>query len=104
MNLDDRSAYKSNPLLKQRGVQIDFTREQVQEVIKCSQNPEYFLENYIKDVPEDKRAPVLVFSGKDLTDVQEELLNERVVGLVKKDDVSMDNLSKMIQSIVQSSS
>ncbi len=47
---------------------------------------------------------MLVFSGKDLTDVQEELLNERVVGLVKKDDVSMDNLSKMIQSIVQSSS
>ena len=59
-----------------------------------------FLDNYIKNVPEDKRAPVLVFSGKDLTDVQEELLNERVVGLVKKDEVSMDNLSKMIQSIV----
>ena len=61
-----------------------------------------FLDNYIKDVPEDKRAPVLVFSGKDLTDVQEDLLKERVVGLVKKDDVSMDNLSKMIQGIVQS--
>jgi signal transduction histidine kinase/CheY-like chemotaxis protein len=61
-----------------------------------------FLDNYIKDVPEDKRAPVLVFSGKDLTDVQEDLLKERVVGLVKKDDVSMDNLSKMIQSIVKS--
>ena len=51
-------------------------------------------------VPEDKRAPVLVFSGKDLTDVQEDLLKERVVGLVKKDDVSMENLSKMIQGIV----
>jgi len=61
-----------------------------------------FLDNYIKDVPEDKRAPVLVFSGKDLTDVQEDLLKERVVGLVKKDDVSMDNLSKMIQGIVKS--
>ena len=61
-----------------------------------------FLDNYIKDVPEDKRAPVLVFSGKDLTDVQEDLLKERVVGLVKKDDVSMDNLSKMIQSIIKS--
>ena len=61
-----------------------------------------FLDNYIKDVPEDKRAPVLVFSGKDLTDVQEDLLKERVVGLVKKDDVSMENLSKMIQSIVKS--
>ena len=61
-----------------------------------------FLDNYIKDVPEDKRAPVLVFSGKDLTDVQEDLLKERVVGLVKKDDVSMDNLSKMIQGIIKS--
>jgi signal transduction histidine kinase/CheY-like chemotaxis protein len=61
-----------------------------------------FLDNYIKDVPVEKRAPVLVFSGKDLTDVQEDLLKERVVGLVKKDDVSMDNLSKMIQSIVKS--
>ena len=60
-----------------------------------------FLDNYIKDVPEDKRAPVLVFSGKDLTDVQEDLLKERVIGLVKKDDVSMDNLSKMIQGIVK---
>ena len=59
-----------------------------------------FLDNYIKEVPEDKRAPVLVFSGKDLTDVQEDLLKERVVGLVKKDDVSMENLSKMIQGIV----
>ena len=53
MQLDDRSAYKSNPLLKQRGVQIDFTKEQVQEVIKCSQNPEYFLENYIKVISLD---------------------------------------------------
>jgi len=46
-------AYKANPLLKQRGVQIDFTREQVQEVIKCSQDPEYFLENYIKVISLD---------------------------------------------------
>ena len=60
-----------------------------------------FLDNYIKDVPEEKRAPVLVFSGKDLTEVQEDLLNERVIGLVKKDDVSMDNLSKMIQGIIK---
>lgn len=61
-----------------------------------------FLDNYIKDVPEERRAPVLVFSGKDLTDVQEDLLKERVVGLVKKDDVSMDKLSQMIQGIIKS--
>lgn len=46
-------SYKANPLLKQRGVQIDFTREQVQEFIKCSQDPEYFLENYIKVISLD---------------------------------------------------
>ncbi|MDB4850399.1 response regulator [Gammaproteobacteria bacterium] len=60
-----------------------------------------FLDNYIKNIPEEKRAPVLVFSGKDLTDVQEDLLKERVVGLVKKDDVSMDKLSQMIQGIIK---
>ena len=60
-----------------------------------------FLDNYIKDVPDAKRAPVLVFSGKDLTDVQEDLLKERVIGLVKKDDVSMDKLSQMIQGIIK---
>ena len=48
-----QDSYKANPLLKQRGVQIDFTREQVQEVIKCSQDPEYFLENYIKVISLD---------------------------------------------------
>ncbi len=46
-------AYKSNPLLKQRGVQIDFTKEQVSEIIKCSSDPEYFLTNYIKVISLD---------------------------------------------------
>ena len=36
-----------------------------------------FLESYVEDCPEDKRAPILVYSGKDITDVQEKLLNER---------------------------
>ena len=45
--------YKGNPLLKQRGVQLDFTKEQVKEVIKCSQDPEYFLSNYIKVISLD---------------------------------------------------
>ena len=36
------------------------------------------------------------------SDDKEDLLNERVIGLVKKDDVSMDNLSKMIQGILKS--
>ena len=48
------TAYKSNPLLKQRGVSIDFTKEQVQEVIRCSQDPEYFLNQYIKVISLDE--------------------------------------------------
>ena len=47
------TAYKQNPLLKQRGVSIDFTKEQVKEVIKCSQDPEYFLSEYIKVISLD---------------------------------------------------
>ena len=47
-------SYKANPLLKQRGVQIDFTKEQAQEIIKCSQDPEYLLENYIKVISLDE--------------------------------------------------
>ena len=47
-------AYKQNPLLKQRGVKIDFTKKQVQEIIKCSRDPEYFLHNYIKVISLDE--------------------------------------------------
>ena len=47
------TAYKQNPLLKQRGVQIDFTKDQVKEIIKCSQDPEYFLSEYIKVISLD---------------------------------------------------
>ena len=46
-------SYKANPLLKQRGVSIDFTKEQVAELIKCSNDPEYFLEHYIKVISLD---------------------------------------------------
>ena len=48
------TAYKANPLLKQRGVEIAYTKEQIKEVIKCSQDPEYFLHNYIKVISLDE--------------------------------------------------
>ena len=49
----DPGAYKGNPLLKGRGEQHEFTQEQVKEFIKCSQDPEYFLTNYIKVISLD---------------------------------------------------
>ena len=47
-----------------------------------------FLEAYMADYKAEERAPVLVYSGKDLTDVQKDLLDKNVAGMVRKDDVS----------------
>ena len=58
-----------------------------------------FLNQYIETVSEDKRCPILVYSGKDLTDVQKELLENNVEGLVRKDEVSMDELSAIVKEI-----
>ena len=58
-----------------------------------------FLENYMKEFNEAERAPVLVYSGKDLTEVQSEMLEKNVAGMVKKDEVSMDELSTIVANI-----
>jgi CheY-like chemotaxis protein len=63
-----------------------------------------FLEAYMRDYTAEERAPVLVYSGKDLTDVQKELLDENVAGMVRKDDVSMDELSAIVKNIYQEAS
>jgi len=60
-----------------------------------------FLEAYMADYKAEERAPVLVYSGKDLTDVQKELLDKNVAGMVRKDEVSMDELSAIVKSIYQ---
>lgn len=51
MNLD---GYNGNPNLKRSGVQINFTQEQIQEFLICSQDPVYFIENYVKIVNVDE--------------------------------------------------
>ena len=58
-----------------------------------------FLENYMKDTETMDRAPVLVYSGKDLSEVQKEILDKNVAGMVKKDEVSMDELSAIVSNI-----
>ena len=61
-----------------------------------------FLNKYIETVNEQDRCPILVYSGKDLTDVQKELLENNVEGLVRKDEVSMDELSAIVKEIYSS--
>ena len=46
--------YLGNPNLKKANTALDFTPEEVQEVIKCSEDPVYFIKNYIKIVSLDK--------------------------------------------------
>ena len=61
-----------------------------------------FLNQYIETVNEEDRCPILVYSGKDLTDVQKELLENNVEALVRKDEVSMDELSTIVKGIYSS--
>jgi len=50
----DRLHYLGNKNLKAAGVQIEFEQWQIEEFIKCSQDPLYFIENYAKIVSLDK--------------------------------------------------
>jgi hypothetical protein len=46
--------YLGNPLLKSAGTAHEFTKKEIQEYIKCSQDPIYFIMNYIKIVHVDR--------------------------------------------------
>ena len=46
--------YRDNPNLKRANVQIQYTKEQVQEYAKCMEDPVYFTETYIKIVSLDE--------------------------------------------------
>jgi len=50
----ERENYLGNPNLKRANVTVEFTEEQVQEFIKCSRDPVYFIQNYIRIVNIDK--------------------------------------------------
>jgi hypothetical protein len=63
-------AYLSNPNLKKIGVDIEFTQDQIQEYIKCAQDPIYFVKNYVKIVHVDKGLIPL-----DLYAYQERMIN-----------------------------
>ena len=63
-------AYLSNPNLKKVGVNIEFTQEQIQEYVKCANDPIYFVNNYVKIVHVDKGLIPL-----DLYEYQERMIN-----------------------------
>ena len=62
-------AYLGNPNLKKVGTQLDFTQHQIQEYLKCKEDPVYFARNYIKIISLDEG--IVPFK---MWDFQEELI------------------------------
>ena len=63
--------YLGNPLLKKANVPINFTKEQVQEFIKCKEDPVYFTKTYVQIVSLDEG--LVPFK---MWDFQEELIQK----------------------------
>ena len=49
-----KDSYRDNPLLKRVGIELQYTQEQVEEYMKCADDPVYFAANYIKIVNVDQ--------------------------------------------------
>jgi len=64
------TVYLGNPNLKKANVKVEFTQENIEEFIKCKDNPVYFAKNYIKIVSLDEG--LVPFS---LYPFQEKLIN-----------------------------
>jgi hypothetical protein len=52
--MEIESSYHGNPNLKSIGLQLQFTPEQIQEIVRCQKDPVYFIENYCHIVSLDK--------------------------------------------------
>jgi hypothetical protein len=61
--------YLGNQNLKAAGVELQFTKEQIDEYLKCAKDPIYFIKNYVKVVSLDKG--LIPF---ELYDYQQELV------------------------------
>lgn len=48
------AGYLGNPKLRERGVVIKYTPQQIKEIYKCSKDPIYFIRNYIKIINVDE--------------------------------------------------
>ena len=47
-------SYLGNSLLKASGVPLNFTKDQIEEYLKCADDPIYFIESYCKIVVNSK--------------------------------------------------
>jgi hypothetical protein len=66
-----KELYLGNPNLKKVGVEIEFTKEQVKEYLKCKQDPVYFAKTYMKIISLDEG--IVPF---EMWDFQEKLVRD----------------------------
>ncbi len=80
MNLAARvKHYLGNPNLKRVNMPMQLTEDQVREFVRCSQDPIYFIENYVKIITLDKgfvQISLYPFQQQAITDINE---NRRVI-------------------------
>lgn len=69
--LNKKDSYLNNPKLKKAGVPVSITEEQLQEYIKCKNDPVYFAQNYVKIVTLDRG-----FVNIDLYPFQEQTIRD----------------------------
>ena len=50
----EKNFYQGNQELKKKGVEIEFSPEQVNEIVKCYKDINYFLSNYVYIISLDK--------------------------------------------------
>ena len=62
--------YLGNERLKRVGVELTYTVDQVEEILKCQHDPVYFIRNYVKIVNVDKGLVPF-----DMWPFQEEMVN-----------------------------
>ena len=48
------NSYHGNPNLKPLGYQHDFSQEEIEEYVRCKEDPVYFIEKYVKIITLDR--------------------------------------------------
>ena len=69
--MPNENSYLGNKNLKASDVPLDFTKEQVEEYLKCAAEPEYFIETYVQIVNVDEGLVPF-----DMYDFQRDIINK----------------------------
>lgn len=63
--------YKGNPDIKKKGVKLEFSKEQIEEIYKCYKDINYFMSNYVYIISLDKGKVLF-----DAYDFQKKMVEE----------------------------